>query len=104
MALTSTLLSAVPVAVCLLLAWVIRARGKVGLIAGYDGGLPPEREAELARDAAAVLVVTAAATSLLVVDAWIGAVPRPGLLVTVAIAAAVAWFLWKWNVSEPDRD
>ncbi|WP_434522951.1 hypothetical protein [Halorubrum sp. AS12] len=104
MALPSTFLSAVPAALLLLLAWEIRVRGKVGLIAGYDGGLPPEREAELARDAAAVLVVAAAATSLLVVDAWIGAVPRPGLLVTVAIAAAVAWFLWKWNVSEPDGD
>ncbi|SDF02523.1 hypothetical protein SAMN04488067_101472 [Halorubrum xinjiangense] len=104
MALAVTLLSAVPIAVCLLLAWAIRSREKVGLIAGYDGGLPPEREAELARDAAAVLVVAAAATSLLVVDAWTRGVPRPGLLVTILIAAAVAWFLWKWNVREPDRD
>ena len=104
MALASTLLSAVPVALLLLLAWAIRYRGKVGLIAGYDGGLSPEREAELARDAARVLVVAAAATSLLVVDAWTGAVPRPGLLVTVAIVAPVAWFLWKWNVREQADD
>lgn len=101
MALVSTLLSAVPIALCLLLAWAIYSRGKVGLIAGYDGDLPPERETELARDAAAVLVVAAAATSLLVVDAWTGVVPRPDVVVTVAIVAAVAWFLWKWNVREP---
>ncbi|MEZ3170498.1 hypothetical protein ABNG03_07685, partial [Halorubrum sp. RMP-47] len=69
---------------CLLLAWAIRRRGAVDLIAGYDGGLPPEREAELARDAAAVLVVAAAASGLIVVDAWTGAVPRPGALVTLA--------------------
>ena len=98
MALTSTLLSAVSIAVCLLLAWAIAHRGAVGLVAGYDGDLPPEREAELARDAARVLVVAAAATGLLVVDAWTGAVPRPGLSVTLLIVAAVAWFLWKWNV------
>ncbi|GAA0724042.1 hypothetical protein J2744_002271 [Halorubrum trapanicum] len=104
MALPSTFLSVVPAALLLLLAWAIRVRGKVGLIAGYDGGLPSEREAELARDAARVLVVAAAATGLLVVDAWTGAVPRPDVLVTLAIVAAVAWFLWKWNVSEPDHD
>ncbi|QUO47676.1 hypothetical protein [Halorubrum ruber] len=104
MAPASTLLSAVSIGFCLLLAWAIRARGKVGLIAGYDGGLPPEREAELARDAAAVLVLAAAATSLLVVDAWTGVVPRPDVLVTLAIAAPVAWFLWKWNVREPGLD
>ncbi|PHQ46772.1 hypothetical protein DJ68_05460 [Halorubrum sp. C3] len=104
MALASTLLSAVSVALLLLLAWAIRYRGKVGLIAGYDGDLSPDREAELARDAARVLVVAAAATSLLVVDAWTGAVPRPDLLVTLLIAVAVAWFLWKWNVREPGRD
>ena len=104
MALVSTLLSAVPVALLLLLAWAIGRRGRVGLIAGYDGGLPPEREAELARDAAAVLVVAAAATSLLVVDAWTGAVPLPDVLVTLLIVAAVAWFLWKWNVRESDLD
>jgi hypothetical protein len=74
------------------------------LVAGYDGDLPPEREAELARDAASVLVVAAAATSLLVVDAWTGSVPRPGLSVTLLIIAAVAWFLWKWNVNEPGLD
>ncbi|WP_017342277.1 hypothetical protein [Halorubrum sp. T3] len=104
MALAATLLSAVPIGVCLLLAWAIRARGKVGLIAGYDGGLPPEREAELARDAAAVLVVAPAATSLLVADAWTGAVPRPGVVVTLAIVAAVGWFIWKWNAGERDLD
>ena len=104
MALAATLLSAVPVALLLLLAWAIGRRGRVGLIAGYDGGLPPEREAELARDAAAVLVVAAAATSLLVVDAWTGAVPGPDVLVTLLIVAAVAWFLWKWNVRESDLD
>ncbi|WP_423996362.1 hypothetical protein [Halorubrum trapanicum] len=104
MAPASTLLSAVPIVFCLLLAWAIWRRGKVGLIAGYDGGLPPEREAELARDAAAVLVVAAAATSLLVVDAWTGAVPRPGVVATLAIVAAVAWFLWKWNAGERDLD
>ena len=104
MALASTLLPAVSIALLLLLAWAIRYRGQVGLIAGYDGGLPPEREAELARDAAAVLVVAAAAAGLLVVDAWTGAVPRPGLSVTLLIVAAVAWFLWKWNVRESDLD
>ncbi|QWC19470.1 hypothetical protein [Halorubrum sp. 2020YC2] len=98
MALPATLLSAFPIGLCLLLAWAIRRRGKVGLIAGYDGDLSPEREAELARDAARVLAVAAAATSLLVVDAWTGAVPRPGLLVTLLIAGAVGWFLWKRNV------
>ncbi|SFR35076.1 hypothetical protein [Halorubrum sodomense] len=97
MAIVDTVVIGHAVALLLLLAWAIHARGKVGLIAGYDGGLPPDREAELARDAAAVLVVSAAAAGLLVVDAWIGAVPRPGLLVTVAIGAAVAWFLWTWN-------
>ncbi|ELZ33753.1 hypothetical protein [Halorubrum distributum] len=104
MALASTLLSAVPIALLLLLAWAIRYRGKVGLIAGYDGDLPPEREAELARDAARVLVVAAAATSLLIVDAWTGSVPRPDVLVTVAIVVAVTWFLYKWNVREPADD
>ncbi|ELZ50838.1 hypothetical protein C464_01911 [Halorubrum coriense DSM 10284] len=94
----------VVVALLLLFTWAIHGRGKVGLIAGYDGDLPPEREAELARDAAAVLVVAAAASSLLVVDAWTGAVPRPGALVTVAVLAAVAWFLRKWNGREPDRE
>ena len=87
---------------CLLLAWAIRRGDAVDLIAGYDGDLPPEREADLARDAARVLVVAAAATGLLVVDAWTGAVPDPGVLVTVAVVAPVAWFLWKWNVrTEP---
>ncbi|SNR31533.1 hypothetical protein SAMN06266787_1011214 [Halorubrum ezzemoulense] len=87
---------------CLLLAWAIYRRGAVDLIAGYDGDLPPEREADLARDAAAVLIVSAAASGLIVVNAWTGAVPRPGALATVAIAAAVGWFLWKWNGRAPD--
>jgi len=87
---------------CLLLAWAIHCRGSVGLIAGYDGDLPPEREAELARDAAAVLAAAAAATGLLVADAWTGAVPRPGALATVAVVAAVAWFVRKWNGRGPD--
>ncbi|TKX75618.1 hypothetical protein EXE46_02400 [Halorubrum sp. GN11_10-6_MGM] len=98
MAIVETVVVAHVAGICLLLAWAIVARGKVGLIAGYDGDLPPEREAELARDAAAILVVAAAASGLLVVDAWTGAVPRPGALVTLAVAAPVAWFLWKWNV------
>jgi len=84
--------------ICLLLAWAITTRGRVGLIAGYDGGLPPEREAELARDASWVLIVAAAATRLLTGDASTGAVPRPGAAATLAILAAVAWFLWNWNV------
>ncbi|QKG92219.1 hypothetical protein EXE43_03325 [Halorubrum sp. SS5] len=86
---------------CLLLAWAIRRGDAADLIAGYDGDLPPEREAALARDAARVLVVAAAATGLLVVDAWTGAVPRPGALAAVAVGAAVAWFLYTWNVREP---
>jgi hypothetical protein len=98
MAIVETVVVGFVVALLLLLAWAIGRRGKVGLIAGYDGGLPPEREAELARDAARVLVVAAAAVGLLVVDAWTGAVPRPDVLVTLATLAAVAWFLWKWNV------
>jgi len=97
MAVAETLLSAVPIGLCLLLAWAIRCRGAVGLIAGYDGDLSPEREAALARDAARVLVAAAAATSLLVVDAWTGAVPHPGVLVTLAVVVSVAWFLWAWN-------
>lgn len=100
MAIVETVVVGHVVGLLLLLAWAIRGRGKVGLIAGYDGGLPPEREAELARDAAAVLVVAAAATGLLVVDAWTGAVPRPDVAVTLVIAGAVGWFLWKWNVGE----
>ena len=104
MAIVETVVVGHVVALLLLIAWAIRARGRVDLIAGYDGGLPPEREAELARDAAAVLVVAAAATGLLVVDAWTGAVPRPGALVTLAIVASVGWFLWTWNASEPDLD
>ena len=98
MALAVTVVLAPAIGICLLFAWAIHRRGAVGLIAGYDGGLPPEREAELARDAARVLVVAAAAVGLLVVDAWTGAVPRPDVLVTLATLAAVAWFLWKWNV------
>ena len=101
MALAETLLLTLPIGLCLLLAWAIHRRGAVGLIAGYDGDLPPEREAELGRDAAALLVVTAAAVGLLLVDAWTGAVPRPAALVTLAVVAPVAWFLWKWNVREP---
>ncbi|WP_048076959.1 hypothetical protein, partial [Halorubrum sp. AJ67] len=76
MALASTLPYAFPIGVCLLLAWAIRFRGAVGLIAGYDGDLLPEREAELARDAAVILVIAAAAVGLLAVDAWTDAVPR----------------------------
>jgi hypothetical protein len=41
---------------------------------------------------------------LLAVDAWTGAVPRPGVLVTLLIVASVGWFLWKWNASERDPD
>ncbi|ELZ37052.1 hypothetical protein [Halorubrum tebenquichense] len=103
MALAATLLYAFPIGSCLLLAWAIHRRGAVGLIAGYDGDLPPEREAELARDAAIVLVAAAAGVGLLAVDARADAVPRPGALVTLAIVAPVAWLLWKWNVREPDR-
>ena len=62
MALASTLLSAVSIAVCLLLAWAIARRGAVGVVAGHDGDLPPEREAGLARDAAPALAVAAAPT------------------------------------------
>ena len=104
MGLASTLLPSVLIALLFLLAWEIRVRGKVGLIAGYDGGLPPEREAELARDASRVLVVAAAATSLLTGDTSTGVVPRPDLLATLLIAAPVAWFLYKWNVREPADD
>ncbi|MFW6000008.1 MAG: hypothetical protein ACOCPY_00990 [Halorubrum sp.] len=104
MAIVETVVVGHVAAVLLLLAWAIHGRGRVDLIAGYDGDLPPEREAELGRDAAGVLVVAAAASGLLVVDAWTGAVPRPEVLVTLAIAVPVAWFLWKWNGSEPDRD
>ncbi|ELZ43798.1 hypothetical protein C463_09019 [Halorubrum californiense DSM 19288] len=100
MAIVETVVVGHVVALLLLFAWAIHGRGKVGLIAGYDGGLPPEREADLARDAAVVLVVAAAATSLIVVDAWTGAVPRPDVAVTLAIAGAAGWFLWKWNGSE----
>ncbi|GAA0546938.1 hypothetical protein ABNG02_06110 [Halorubrum ejinorense] len=101
MSILETVVVAHVVGICLLLAWAIHGRGRVSLIAGYDGGLPPEREAELARDAAAVLVAAAAATTLLVVDAWTGGVPRAEALTTLAIVAPVAWFLWKWNVREP---
>ena len=97
MAIVETVVVGFVVALLLLLAWAIGRRGKVGLIAGYDGDLPPEREAELGRDAAVVLVVAAAAVGLLVVDAWTGAVPRPVPLVTLTILTAIAWFLWKWN-------
>ena len=97
MAIVETVVVGFVVALLLLFAWAIHFRGVVGLIAGYDGDLPPEREAELARDAAAVLVVAAAASGLLVVDAWTSAIPRPGALVTLAIAVPTAWFLWKWN-------
>ncbi|QAU12967.1 hypothetical protein EKH57_09680 [Halorubrum sp. BOL3-1] len=100
MAVAETLLLGFPTGLCLLLAWTIHRRGAVGLIAGYDGDLPPEREAELARDAAAVLVAAAAGVGLLAVDAWTGAVPRPGALVTAAVAAPTVWLLWKWNVRE----
>jgi len=97
MALVVTFVLAPAIGLCLLFAWAIHRRGAVGLIAGYDGGLPPEREAALGRDAATVLVVTAAAVGLLIVDAWTGVVPRPVPLVTLTIVTAVAWFLWKWN-------
>mgnify|MGYP005854718437 CR=1 FL=1 len=51
MSVAETLLLGLSVGFCLLLAWAIHRRGAVGLIAGYDRDLPPEREAELARDA-----------------------------------------------------
>ena len=104
MTLAFALSYAVPFGLCLLLAWAIGRRGAVGLIAGYDGDLPPEREAELARDTARVLVVAAAAVGLLAVDARTGAVPRPGAVVTLVIVAAVAWLLWKWNVRTEPHD
>ena len=94
MALAVTVVLAPAIGLCLLFAWAIHRRGAVGLIAGYDGDLPPEREAELGRDAAVVLVVAAAAVGLLVVDAWTGAVPRPVPLVTLTFLSAIAWFLW----------
>ena len=87
MALAVMVVLAPAIGLSLLFAWAVHRRGAVGLIAGYDGGLPPEREAELARDAARVLVV----------DAWTGAVPRPVPLVTLTILTAIAWFLRKWN-------
>lgn len=98
MAIVETVVAGHVAGICLLLAWAITARGRVDLIAGYDGGLPPEREAELARDAAGALVVAAAAAALLAIDAWTGAVPSPGAVATLAVLAALAWFLRKWNV------
>jgi hypothetical protein len=97
MALAVTVVLAPAIGLCLLFAWAVHRRGAVGLIAGYDGDLSPEREAELGRDAATVLVVTAAAVGLLVVEAWTGAIPRPVPLVTLTVLTAIAWFLRKWN-------
>ena len=97
MPVVETVILAPAIGLCLLFAWAVHRRGAVGLIAGYDGGLPPEREAELARDAATLLVVTAAAVGLLVVEAWTGVIPRPAPLATLTILTAIAWFLWKWN-------
>ena len=70
---------------CLLLAWAIRRRGAVDLIAGYDGDLPPEREAVLARDAAAVLADhDRPLRSMLGMDAVPGPGRRLALLPTTA--------------------
>ncbi|ELZ58970.1 MULTISPECIES: hypothetical protein [Halorubrum] len=101
MALAATLLYAFPIGLCLLLAWAIRYRGAVGLIAGYDGDLSPEREAALARDTALVLVAAAAGVGVLAIDSRTDAVPRPDLLTTLAVVVPTAWLLWKWNVREP---
>ena len=79
-------------------AWLIGNRSRVDLVAGYDGELPPEREAELATDVRTILLAVAATLGVLLVDAWTGAVPRAGSLVAVVTVGAVSWLLWKWNV------
>ena len=102
MALPETLIFGASIGLCLLLAWAIGVRGAVGLVAGYDGGLPPAKEAELARDAAGILLAAAAGIGILVVDAWTGAVPRAGAITTLAVGVPVGWFLWKWNVRDSE--
>ena len=98
MPIAATLLVGVALLIVLGFAWLIGSRGRVDLVAGYDGGMPPEREAELARDVRTLLLVVAATLGVLLVDAWTGAVPGAGSLGTVVTVGVVGWLLWKWNV------
>lgn len=98
MAVAETVVLGFSAAVCVLLGYMIRYRGAVGLIAGYNpGDLPPAEEDSLARDASRVTFVAAALIVAAIVQEWTRPVPGFWTGFTGIVFALSGWVVWKYN-------
>jgi hypothetical protein len=103
MSVVGTVVTAGTIAVLVVFALAIGRGNAVGLIAGYQkGDLPPEEEAELARDVRNLLLVVSLSLVPLLVHVTVRELPtavHTGLPTVVSVVL-VGWVVWKWNLKD----